>query len=456
MASADDLMALDPHLGDRDPRVEDRAALLEAVLAAGDHLVVLRDGHDVRTNQDVPRAVVTAELFEAACALAQAEERGDVERHLEIDHPRQGFDERCFVPDGLVEGRTWGFDAAGMEGARARRLRSRVSAPFLSGPLPPPPDRPDVVDLDDLRAFFVNPASYFLTRRLEAHLPRPTEQLSTVLPVAVSPLERYRAGDRLLKVRLAGGNSADWARVERASGTLPPGLLEWDMVVQLDAIVEELMARTVWYGIGSAPAAALDVEVDLADGTRVVGTVAARPDGERPGPARIQFSKVRPRHRVAAWLDLLMVSGSDPSREWRSVLIGQAASGKEAVDHGELVSRVDPQRQQEEARRGLAVAVDCLRRGWVEPVPLFPTVSYELAHDGNARTAWSDNRGFGDGDDESVRLVFDSATYPGIMALEARPGDPPGSGPRVSRFASYLWDEIGRTSELVRREGPES
>ena len=456
VASADDLISLDPHLGDRDPRVEDRAALLEAVLAAGDNLLVFRDGHDVRTNQDVPRAVVTAELFEAVCALADADVRGDVERHLEIGHPRQGFDERCFLPDGLVEGRIWGFDTSGMEGARARRLRSGVGIPFLSGPLSPPPDRGDVVDLDDLRAFFSNPSLFFLTRRLEARLPRPTEQLSTVLPVAVSPLERYRAGDRLLKVRLAGGTAVEWARVERASGTLPPGLLERDMVDDLDAIVEELLATTVRYGMGPVPAEALDVEVDLANGTRVVGTVAAHLGGERPGPGRIQFSKVRPRHRVAAWLDLLMVSGSDPSRLWRSVLIGQAASGREAVDHGELVARVGPEGQLEEAKKGLAVAVDCFRRGWLEPVPLFPTVSHQLATGAAARTQWSDSRGFGDGEDESVRLVFDSASYTEIMALEARPGDPPGTGPRASRFASYLWDAIERSSELRRRDEPTS
>jgi exodeoxyribonuclease V gamma subunit len=456
VASSDDLITMDPHIGDRDSRSDDRAALLEAVLAAGDHLLVFRDGHDVRTNQEVPRAVVTAELFDAACQLAGVRLQGDVDHRLEIDHPRQPFDERYFVPDGLVVGQVWGFDATSMAGAVARRHRSSDTVPFLTGPLPPSPVGPGVVDLVDLRTFFANPASYFLTRRLEARLPRPAEELSTVLPVQISHLERYRAGNRLLKVRLAGGTVADWASVERASGTLPPGLLEQELVHELAAIVDELVAATDRYGVHSTPTESLDVEVELDDGTRVIGSVPVRLGGELPGPAGIQYSKVRPRHRIAAWLDLLMVCGTDPSQRWRSVLIGQHATGPEAVDHYELVARVGPGQQQEEARRALAVAVGCLRRGWAEPIPLFPTMSFQLACGGDPRSAWSDGRGFGDGDDEAVRMVFDSATYREIMALEPEPDDPPGPGRRASRFATYLWDEIERSSELRRRPGEAS
>jgi len=47
----DDLAAAAPLVGDRDPRSEVRQALLEAVLAAGDHLVITRTGRDIRTNE---------------------------------------------------------------------------------------------------------------------------------------------------------------------------------------------------------------------------------------------------------------------------------------------------------------------------------------------------------------------------------------------------------------------
>ena len=96
-AAADDLVATAPLVGDRDPRAETRQSLLEAVLAAGDHLVVTHDGRDVRTNRIVPRSVVASELFEAVVASVEPGDRPALARRLEIDHPRHPFDEPCFI-----------------------------------------------------------------------------------------------------------------------------------------------------------------------------------------------------------------------------------------------------------------------------------------------------------------------------------------------------------------------
>jgi len=64
----DDLAATAPLVGDRDPRSEIRQALLEAVLAAGEHLVITRTGHSIRTNQQVPDATALAELRDTIIA----------------------------------------------------------------------------------------------------------------------------------------------------------------------------------------------------------------------------------------------------------------------------------------------------------------------------------------------------------------------------------------------------
>ena len=53
----DDLLLLDPHVGDRDARSEDRQLLLDAVLAATDHLVITYAARDERTNLRRPPAV---------------------------------------------------------------------------------------------------------------------------------------------------------------------------------------------------------------------------------------------------------------------------------------------------------------------------------------------------------------------------------------------------------------
>ncbi len=100
----DDVAAASPELGDPDPRAELRQSLLEAVLAADDRLIVVRDGHDVRTNQEVPRSVVVAELFDAVLSLVDPAQRAELAGRLEVDHPRQSFDQRCFEEDAAGSG----------------------------------------------------------------------------------------------------------------------------------------------------------------------------------------------------------------------------------------------------------------------------------------------------------------------------------------------------------------
>ena len=109
-AAGDDLVATAPERGDPDPRAEMRQSLLEALLGATDCLVVVRDGRDVRTNQAVPRPVVVAELFESLVGLVDPPDRVALAATMEIDHPRQAFDERCFAEGGVRTGTVWGFD----------------------------------------------------------------------------------------------------------------------------------------------------------------------------------------------------------------------------------------------------------------------------------------------------------------------------------------------------------
>ena len=77
----DDLILDDPHVGDRDPRSEDRQLLLDALLAATDRLIVTYTGNDERTNVARPPAVPVGELLDAIDAtVADVDGRSPRER----------------------------------------------------------------------------------------------------------------------------------------------------------------------------------------------------------------------------------------------------------------------------------------------------------------------------------------------------------------------------------------
>lgn len=443
-SAGDDLTAAMPQVGDRDSRGEAREALLEAVLAAGEALVVVRNGRDVMTNQVIPRSVVASELFDAVVASVDAADRPVVASRLEIDHPRQAYDERCFEHGGLVDNVVWGFDRGALDGAMARRAQTSVRAPFLTTPLAPVDG--DVIELADLHTFFNGPVGAFFTQRLQARLPRVEDELPRVLPTELGGLERWKVGNRLLEARLDGFTSDEWLRYERALGTLPPGALGTDAIAALEDDVDKLVQAATQLGMGPDPAQSAVVDAHLADGSRVVGSVPLRLDPSAPGPIRLYYSRFKAAHRIGAWLDLIALLNTDPDTPWRSVAISRPENASRDAFVTDLVAAPSTLANQAGPTEALEVAVDCYRRGMCEPIPLFPSFSFDLYN--NKSGTWQ-AQGFGppgEGDALAVRLAFGDRDRLAITEMPARPGDPTGPYGRVWRYATYLYRTIARST----------
>ena len=97
----DDLMLDRPRVGERDPRSEDRQMLLDAVLAATEHLLITYTGHDERTNLPRPPAVPVGELLDVLDATMRCTD-GTARAQIEVGHPLQPFDPRNFAPGAIV------------------------------------------------------------------------------------------------------------------------------------------------------------------------------------------------------------------------------------------------------------------------------------------------------------------------------------------------------------------
>jgi len=444
----DDLVAAAPLVGDRDPRSEARQALLEAVLAAGEHLVITRTGHSIRTNREVPSATVLAELRDTITATLSQTSPGTYKGQIETVHPLQRFDDRCFRPRLLNRPGPWSFDPGAFDGARARGLRVGEDRPLIEGSLRPAAATDNVITLAELKTFFNHPAKAFWQRRLRLHLSDEDPEESDDLATSLNGLERWSVAERLLRARLGGHRDSEWERHERALGTLPPGGLGDVSLSETEGIVDALVDLATELGIDPARDERLPVEVELADGTRVVGSVVGRCADPSPGPALVTYSRAAPKQHVAAWLDLVALVATDPETNWRSVVVRRSEKG-DVPDPLELVGRGDtPEERHSRALRALEVAADCYRRGLREPVPLFVSLSYKL-HQGRAKPEdWESRTGFGDGQNEANRLAFGNLDFRELCELPAHDDDPPGASKgRAARFADYLWGAIGASTE---------
>ena len=429
----DDLTLADPHVGERDPRSEDRQLLLDALLAATDHLVVTFTGNDERTNKPRPPAVPMGELLDAVDASARTPDGTSARERVLIRHPLQPFDPRNFAPGALVADRPWSFDPVALGGARALDAPRETPAPFLSAPLSAR-DEP-VVALADLERFVAHPVRAFLRQRLGFSLGDRGDDVDDALAVELDGLERWAVGERLVAGVLAGASLEACVAAELARGTLPPGRLALGVLGDLRPEVEAIVARArAGLGPGARPGS-VDVHVELATGRTLTGSVA----GVCGDVLRtVTFSRLNARHRLEAWVRLLALSAARPERPFTALTVARGAT-----------ARIGPVGA-EAAREHFTALVGLRDRGLREPLPLVRDASAAWAADRGdparaARQEWDSRFDFrGEDVDPEHVLVFG-----GALDLESPPrSDESGPGwatdetTRFGRLAHRLWDGL--------------
>ncbi|GAB3135137.1 exodeoxyribonuclease V subunit gamma [Tsukamurella serpentis] len=434
--SGDDVLGRTPCVGERDPRAEDRQLFLDAVTSASDRLLVFYTGADPVKGTRRPPAVPVAELRDAAKALlADPQARG-----LEFEHPLQPFDPRNFDPDHFGLGVPFSYDPAAHAGAEASTRAPKPAPPLLAAPLAAAVED---VDLDALIRFCEHPVRGFLRQRLGFTVPDQDDELAEALTIAPDGLQKWDIGERMLAATLAGVSRERFAAAEVRRGTLPPFALGGAVLDGIAGGVAELARVAGPLMVG--PSDTVDVSVDLGEGRRLAGSVpAVRPDGI----VRASYSRLAPKHRMAAWVALLAL-GAAGFEDRTALAIGRARF--RGVLTSKLSVPADPVAQ-------LRVLVDLRDRGLTEPLPLFPSASAVYAERGLAgetaqraleiaRTEF--DGAFGDGKDRSVRYALGERAFDD--ALGPPHGDETGfsrAGTRLGALAARLWVPLLTHEEL--------
>ncbi|GAA4686332.1 exodeoxyribonuclease V subunit gamma [Nocardioides nanhaiensis] len=350
----DDVLARRPLTGERDARSEDRQLLLDALLAATEHVVITYTGANEHSGAPRPPAVPLGEVLDAVdrtCATP-------VRDRVLVRHPLQPHDARNLVPGGVwppeVDDRPFTFDAAALAGARAA-ARERVPAPpLLVDPLPPLPAAD--VSLADLKAFLLHPVRTFLRQRLEVATPLAPDEVGDAMPVELDGLGGWQVGQHLLTELLAGQDAQAVLLAEQLRGTLPPGQLGIGALGGVVQQCQRVLASTA--ALREHPARAVDVDVLLGDGRRLTGTVAGVHGAKL---VTLGYSRLKPRQRLGTWVDLLALSAGHPDQSFTGHAVGRERAGPKRALSGPLDHR---------ATGWLEELVALRDRGLREPLPL--------------------------------------------------------------------------------------
>jgi len=473
LPASEDLVAAVPCVGDRDARSEQRAQLLDALLAAGSRLLVFSTGHDLRTNAQLPPVVALAELLDVVDGTVRLP--GDPpgatpSQAITVDHPRQAWSERALRPGGLGTDGPWSFDQGALEAARARRRQRPGGAALLDEPLPPAgraedddgtvPDLP----LDQLLTVCTNAPQLLLRHRLGVGLPTEDEQRDDTIPLKLAPLEAWKVTDRLLQVRLAcdpaelEATEEAWELVERRRGAVPPlafGAGELELSRQRVAALHQALIEALGDVVHDPRPVPLDAVLDLptVGPRRLSGTV--------PGVCghlvvEVTASRVRAKHHLQAWVRVAALTAARPDVAWEAVTVGRDPDSNDKTKPTVLRLRmVDA----DAAVEALDVLADLRDRALRDVVPVVAQTSHDLWAEGlgGAKKAWEHRLG-GDGQDRWVALALGSE-LDDLLSLPLRPDEPapPGRGARASWWAERVWGTLERTTTGTRpRSGAET
>ncbi|MCX5044395.1 exodeoxyribonuclease V subunit gamma [Aldersonia sp. NBC_00410] len=435
----DDVLARDPMLGERDPRSEDRQLLLDAIMSAGERLLLFFTGADPVTGSPRPPAIPLSEVIDVLERTVGATQLGEIVHR----HPLQPFDPRNFrAPE------PFSFDRSALAGAQAS-MRTPIPLPeFLPAPLPA--RTPADVNLDDLVNFVVHPTQGFLRQRLGIRIPDVDDDIPDALAIDLGGLDKWDIGDRMLTARLTGVEPGAFRDTEWRRGTLPPRRLGRDAYDDIERTVDMLaeLCLPVHAGVPES----LDVDVDLGGGRRLSGTVTGV---HGTVLARSSYSRLAAKHRLQAWVRLLALAVARPDSQWTAVVTGRGMGRR--AKRSTLAIPPDPATE-------LLRLIELRDRGLCAPLPIATGASsvyadrraggadVELAEEAAAQE-WYDT--FGDAKDRHLIHVYGPAPRFVDFAAASPESDEAAWWPERSRFgvlARRLWEPLLACETLAQVE----
>lgn len=399
-APAWDLLAAAPRPGDRDPVLEDRQLFLDALLAAGDRVILTATARNIRTNQDEPLSACVDECLRAAAATVANDpgERAEAYRGLIEDHPLQPFNPACF------RGPRASFDRRHLEIARAFQQPEAV-VPFHAATASAPGSAPESdLDLHEVLRILKDPWSAWL-RDLGIALPRPADDPAALdrEPVAApTDLARWQLQSDVIEAVLAGRTLFLEQRLA-ANRLLPYGSLGAALgrqaVQQAKLLADQTMLEAACWPLSHwlvYRGGTQQVAGSISGNADCTLHVAVMPSSLRRGPQR----------RLEVWVRAVFAAACGVCAD---TLVVSRDENRIRVDR---LPPIEPER----ARAELDRLLDLCARARRQPLPFTPRTSWEIFAAGQkrrseqdaARKAWEPQYMPipGDGESAQARLVW--------------------------------------------------
>ncbi len=370
-----DLIAQHPRKGDRSRREDDRYLFLESILAAREVLYISYVGHSQQDNSVKLASVVVSELLDYVQQGYQLAD-GDLRQQLLSEHPLQPFSERNFT--------LGSYAAEWLERGDGRQQ-------FIGDALPLVDEFSEGIELNDLKAFFINPARSFL-KQLGVGNAEYDEALEESELFELDNLGAYFLKHEVLSELLHGGDSESCYNLARARGELPHGSFGEIAFTQTTEKLEEFARQVA--SMQEQQDLPVDIRIDV-EGAAIDGRVSALVGG---GCFSYRAAKLKPKDQLMLWIEHLALCAAGSGGE-STHLAEDKLFKLDAVEQKAAVSKLDE-------------LVKLYRQGRNMPLSFYPATSLAYA------------KKIADGKDESAALSSAGYAWEGSQYARGDSLDP--------------------------------
>lgn len=451
--NGDDLVIIDPFVGDLDARSEFRQQLLSCILSAEQRLIITTTNVDRATNKHVPPPPILVEFVESVASLLGVpfDAAWDELSHA---HTRHAHEPKNFVPAGFAKGISgpapWSADPV----AFAAALQERPATEFGQPGVREAASEIDLssesdatlqeLEIGELINTISDPLNAFLRNGVGGYVESNRDSWDDDLPLTQSNLEAYDIRSRAAQHVLSGENLELFLHDLEVTGQLPPAALSGkmrstassfaqDSVMWVAACLKQLGVAPVVHSpdelnelLESFPAVEIPVRSPVAqehgseDSQRLhsahrliigsLGGVYTDPESDLGAVVEISGGSQNVKREIRTRIHIMCLTALFPERTWYGIHVIRPGSNQTVGAFAFSSRGQDPTQRRQAALSGLANLVQLFDTAHMKPVPLTPKTSDCLARDDmrGAYTAW--NGGYGGASPErkspAVQLLF--------------------------------------------------
>jgi exonuclease V gamma subunit len=373
-AEGDDLVSRQDFVGDSNARIDQRRAILDAIVAAELEVIITCNGRSIKDNTEVPLITPLSELLDLCERCGVEQKKNQDGNHLEIEyqHPRHFGAAKNFVEGKVVPGIVWSHDEVGLAALsnKVTITDARKKAEEVSKKISSRKKKADFVSVSvsDLRYFISNPLSTFIRNTLDIHVWNDEETDEPAeIPLSADKREASALRKSLVSAMKEKMSAQNWAVLQHKIGTLPFGKYGDELVSDVTERVKEANNLAKAWGADLSSATTKDIllkfkNCELSGSVRYFPTENNRIavyeyDAEQDGP----MSK----ERVALDLLLLVASGETMTE---AILLFHDSDKKSTVAHFVVI---DPEFTKSKALKKLESLVQCYLEASAAPYPMY-------------------------------------------------------------------------------------